>query len=136
MAGVSGWYGTAYNCKADPSKSHGVGWYLNGQLLASTYLNPATGNPYTMAELQGGAGGGTTPAPATGTTGTPATTTTPTPAASVSPEYDTWLAERDKLKAEHEATLAGGTTTNTPITPAPLPAIGDVNVPEIGRAHV
>jgi len=69
MAGVSGWYGTAYNCAADPSKSHGVGWYQDGQLLASTYKNPATGAAYTPQELSGLIGGGAT-TPTGGTTPT------------------------------------------------------------------
>jgi len=65
---------------------------------------------------------------ATPTTTTP-TTTTPTagaggataPTTSVSPEYDAWLAERDRLKAEHEAKIAGGTApTPTGTTPAAI----------------
>ena len=60
MAGLSGWYGTAYNCAADPSKSHGVGWYSNGVLVSETYLNPATGKRYTPQEQQAWKEGGTT----------------------------------------------------------------------------
>ncbi len=141
MAGVSGWYATAYNCPEDPSKSHGIGWYLNGQLLASTYLNPSTGKPYTMAELQGG--GGTTPAPATGTAPAtnipnyqewltenyPGATTTPEQLTGAHQEYTDWVNSQGyNIGANAQATptpAAGG------IVPAPaaLPAIGDVSVP-------
>ncbi len=125
MAGVSGWYGTAYNCAADPSKSHGVGWYIDGQLLSSTYKNPSTGLAYTPQELAGLSGGGATP------------TTTPT--TSISTEYDAWLAERDKLKAEHEAKIAGVTVPTIPTTPTTTPTFGagaaaNIPTPEVTPA--
>jgi len=62
---LSGWYGTAYECAANPSLSHGVGWYSNGQLMSSTYNNPATGQPYTPQEQAAWTGGGTTATPGT-----------------------------------------------------------------------
>jgi len=62
------WYSTPYECAADPSKSHGVGWYSGTTFIASTYKNPATGLAYTPAELAGLSGGATTPTTTTPTT--------------------------------------------------------------------
>ena len=76
MAGISGWYGTPYTCEADPSKSHGVGWYVNGVLISSSYNNPTTGKPWTSAELNAAGGGGAGVATTTAQTGV--TSTIPT----------------------------------------------------------
>ena len=62
------WYSTPYECAADPSKSHGVGWYSGTTFIASTYKNPTTGLAYTPAELAGLSGGATTPTTTTPTT--------------------------------------------------------------------
>jgi len=75
MANTYQWYSTPYECAADPSKSHGVGWYSGTTFIASTYKNPSTGLAYTPQELQALVGGGGV---AAGDTTTPTTPTTPT----------------------------------------------------------
>jgi len=68
MANTYQWYSTPYECAADPSKSHGVGWYSGTTFITSNYKNPATGLAYTPAELAGLSGGATTPTPTIPTT--------------------------------------------------------------------
>ena len=140
---VSGWYSTAYECKEDPSKSHGIGWYYQGQLVSTTYNNPATGQPYTAQELAGG---------------TPTGEATPTGQVAIEgeappsmPNYQEWLntnypgATPEELTGVHQEyvdwiTSQGGTIgataltpptmpTTTPTTPAALPAFGETGIP-------
>jgi len=100
MANTYQWYETAYECAADPSKSHGVGWYFNGQLVASTYNNPSTGAKYTPQEL-GALGGGGAVARDTGGSTIPTTSqleayTPPTLTEGVGPgglTYEQYLAQ-------------------------------------------
>ena len=80
MANTYQWYSTPYECAANPTLSHGIGWYINGTLVSSTYNNPATGKPWTSTELSAAVGGGAAAGSeaATGDTGgsTPTTPTT------------------------------------------------------------
>lgn len=111
MAGISGWYGTPYECATDPSLSHGVGWYQEGQLLASTYNNPTTGVAYTPQELQALASGTTTP------------TTTPGSGYTPLPGQPGWGATPEEQAAAQAEYISGGwgegvtPPTTTPITP-------------------
>lgn len=133
MAGVSGWYSTPYECAEDPSLSHGVGWYQDGQLLASTYQNPATGVAYTPQELQALAGG-TTPTGTPGTTPTGAPGTTPT---ANLPTYQEWLNTNypgatttpEQLTGAHQeyldwVTSQGGTIGADAQTPPTMSGVG------------
>ena len=145
MAGssVSGWYSTAYECKEDPSKSHGVGFYWQGQLISTSPTNPTTGKPWTIADVSGE---------------TPTGGTTPTGQAAIEgeappsmPNYQEWLntnypgATPEELTGVHQEyvdwiTSQGGTIgataltpptmpTTTPTTPAALPAFGETGIP-------
>jgi hypothetical protein len=143
MAGVSGWYSTAYNCEADPSKSHGIGWYINGQLVSSTYKNPSTGLPYTSTELNALAGGGTTSvgiAPTTsqleaGTTGNLPTysSTEPPPVGSpagnywLNPETGLWESTSEALLKPRSQTVA----PNIAPTTSQLEANAVANIPTL-----
>ena len=58
MADQYNWHANQWSMSNCPGTFKPPGWYLNNEsLIADTYINPATGKPYSIAEL-GGMGGG------------------------------------------------------------------------------
>ena len=70
------WHGQQWSSTGCAGSYNAPGWYVAGttDLLQSSYINPATGKPWTPAEL----GGGGTATPATTTPGSSGGGTTPT----------------------------------------------------------
>ena len=69
MANLS-WSGQDYTCAANPSQNKKKGWYYNGSYTGiNTYINPATGSAYTIADFAGN-GGASPSAPTNSPSGT------------------------------------------------------------------
>jgi len=128
MANTYQWYSTPYECAADPSLSHGVGWYSGTTFIASTYKNPATGLAYTPAELAGLSGGATTP-----TTSQLETGGTVTPTNTWNPFHAGWNATPEEQAAAQAAYISGGwggEVGGAVTAPTPAPPISTLEIPQ------
>jgi len=157
MATTYQYYRPGASLSGCPGTALTGGWYAYGSAtpLTSSYQNPATGAAYTPQELAGLSGGGTT---TTGTTGTP-TVAAPSgygEGGLYTSPFNQWLAETypdvfasGNITPEQQAAYAkeftaaanvgGWSTANNqlvrptgstaPVTAAPLPSLGDINVP-------
>ena len=65
MADVYNWHSKEWSDSNCAGTFNDPGWYIQGtyEKLADTYINPATGKPYTFADFEGTASGGTTASP-------------------------------------------------------------------------